>query len=227
MTDGSGALGMLGENPIPQGTLDELRKEGADPARIACCAPRAPGVRGCAVENECPFHLQKYGGFKYKGPKNVGYYLRTHEGQQKQDFTSCHAFVRTLLSRMRSGIAAAQEGKPHEIIRIIGQEGDTIRQRYAEPVNPNDHTINARWRMVTKTVTIPAHPRPGDNPQTSYDQELWAEEKARRKHDPDFIIGPIEMADEPDEMLPAMTAEAIGDDEVLDMDLAKPVKKGK
>lgn len=187
---GSGLLGMLGENPLPQGTPEELRKAGLDPARIGSCAPKSPGVRGCPMWKECPFHLQKYGGFKGHGPKYVGYYLKTHENRQKQDFMTCHAFVRTMMGRMKTSVAAQLDGKPHEIVRVIAQEGETIRTRVGVKKNPDDKTATAEYEMRTETKPVPAHPRPGDNTQTNYDADLWAEEQIRRKYDPDFLTGP-------------------------------------
>lgn len=201
--DGSGALALVGQNPIPQGTPDELRKLGVDPEKIGSCAPRSPGVHGCAVERDCRFHLQKLGGFKYQGPRNVGYYLRTHEGNQKEDFCTCHAFVRTLQARMLAGNAQRDAGNVNaEIIRIVAQEGGTIRQRVAVPIDPNNHNINAAYKFETRRIEVPVHPRPGDNTQMDYESELWLDELNRRNEDPEFATGPppdsaFESNDEP------------------------------
>src|SRR5678815_4617991 len=117
---GSGALGMMGVDDVPRGTVEELRAVGLDPAQVGSCAPRgAGGVRGCRMEQECIFAQARYGGFKGKGPKNVGYYKREIDGPQKQDWMPCHSFVQSLARRMRAGDAAREQGQPHEQIRII------------------------------------------------------------------------------------------------------------
>lgn len=183
MMDGSGALNLLGIQPLPIGTLDEIRKCGLDPRQVACCHPEAPGViRGCPVEKECRFHLIRYGSFKGSGgPKYVGYYLRTHEGHQKEDFILCHAFVRVLQARMDAGLAEAQKGHAHEIIRVIAQEGEKIVTRVGVPVNEADRSPTAPWKYVQKAVEVPRFPRPGENERLTYDQELAARELDRRK----------------------------------------------
>jgi hypothetical protein len=200
--EGSGALAIIGQNPIPQGTPDELRKQGVDPNMVGCCAPRSPGVRGCPVERDCIFHLAKYGGFKNEGPRYIGYYLRTHEGRQKEDTMLCHHFVRVLLSRMREGAMQRDRGiAAAERIVVIAQEPGlervhpngkpwptTVRQRVGVPVNPNDHTINAAYKLETKVVDVPTWPRPGENDQSNYDVQLWESELERLREDPDFAL---------------------------------------
>ena len=223
--DGSGALGLLGIAPLPQGTPDELRRAGLNPEQIASCAPSGPGVRGCPLEKECPFQLAKYGGFKYQGPKYVGFYQMTSEGNQREDFMLCHAFVRTMLARMREGNRAREEGRAHETIRVIAQEGDTVRQRVAVPVNPDDHTINARYAVKTFRVQVPEWPRPGDRSQVSYDQELWQDEQRRRGEDPEFSMGMERLPEGlPDQVFADL--EEISDSEPVQA-IAEPVMKGK
>jgi len=184
--DGSGVLGMLGEDPIPRGTPDELRAAGLDPLKIGSCAPRSPGVRGCQFESLCIFGQQRYGGFKGKGPRYVGYSLITIEGTAKRDTITCHGFIRALLNRMRAGNQAREEGKPHESIRIVAQEGEEIEVNPFEQVDPDDKKITAAIRRNPKVIKVPRHPRPADNPQVTFEQRLWAEENVRRKFDPEF-----------------------------------------
>ena len=188
MMDGSGALGRLGIVTTPIGTLDELREQGIDPREVACCHAPAPGViRGCAIEKECPFHLKRYGGFKGTGgPKYVGYFLQTHEGNKKEDFCTCVVFVRTLLARQRAGMAARQEGKPHEIIRVVAQEGEKIITRISVPVNELDKSPTADYKYVMAAVEVPKFPRPGQNEKISYDQKLTARELARQRAEDKF-----------------------------------------
>lgn len=187
-TDGSGALGFMGIDPLPRGTLDEIVAQGLDPQLVASCHAARPGVvRGCAVEKECRFHQLRMGGFKGKsGPKYVGYFLQTHEGNKKEDFISCHAFVRTLQARMDAGSAARQKGQAHEIVRVIAQEGEKIVQRIGVPVNPADKTVGASYKYVTQTIEVPRMPRPGENDRLTYDQELTAREQERQQRDQDI-----------------------------------------
>lgn len=227
---GSSVLALFGVNPIPMGTPDELRKVGVDPGMVGSCAQPNPqtGVRGCPLWASCPFHLQKYGGFKGQGPKNVGYYIKTHEGRQAENFMTCHNFVRVLLARMRSGRQQAEEGKSNaEIVRIIAQEGGMVRQRGSFAVDPEDRRPNAPWAMKTVAREVPKFPRPGERKGVSYEADLWADEMKRRSVEDDFDVefnGPPpqpEVGEAPDDF----TLEMGSND---DPGLAAPVeKKGK
>ena len=224
---GSSVLALFGINPIPMGTPDELRKVGVDPGLVGSCAPPNPdgGVRGCPLWKSCPFHLPKYGGFKGQGPKYVGYYIKTTDGKQQENFMTCHNFVRVLLHRKRAGERHMEEGKPnYELIQIIAQEGGTVRQRGSYKVDPADRTPTARWEIQTKHDMVPTWPRPGSRSAVTYEAELWADAQKRLMAEdsvqPEFTGPPVE---------PDMSDE----DFTLDMDanadpgLAEPVEKKK
>jgi hypothetical protein len=179
-----GALGQLGINPLPQGTLAELAREGLDPGLVTSCSPTRPGIRACPVEADCPFHLKRYGGFKFvRGPRNVGYYLAT-DGAQKEDWCACHVYVRTLLARQRQGNALREQGKPHERIAIIAQEGEEILTNVVVPKNPEAPEHLREYHSVQATVRVPAHPRPGENKAMTHAHELARRQAARDAADP-------------------------------------------
>lgn len=184
MQESGGALQTLGITPLPIGTLDELKEAGIDPAQAGSCAPSQPsaGIRGCAMWKQCPFGQARLGGFKGKsGPKYVGYFLMTHEGDKKEDFISCHAFVRVLLSRMKQMVVDRNEGRIAETVRIIAQEGEKIFTRSGVPDNPADKSINAAYHYAVKEIEVPKMPRPLDDNRTTYDLELAARERARKQ----------------------------------------------
>jgi hypothetical protein len=170
----------MGQVDHPCGTLEELQEQGLDPRKVACCAPNSPGVRGCNHYEDCIFHMKRYGGFRGKGPRYVGYFLKTHEGAKKEDFMSCYHFIKTLLGRMRAGNAYREQGKPHEVIRIIAQEGEPVLKRFDEALDKNNNkTGDLRRKIYHRSVAVPPFPRPKDNPLVTYDQELDARELER------------------------------------------------
>jgi hypothetical protein len=177
----------MGVKPMPIGTLEEIQEAGYNPQDVACCAPNSPGVRGCPVERSCRFARKRYGGFKGKGPKYVGYRLVTDEGRVKEDFIRCHSFIRGgLQARLDAGVIHRQQGKRGEFVRIIAQEGETIRQRVQIPVNPNDKSQQAQFKFETETITVPEHPRPTDVDVLTYDQEIISKELQAEKIEEEF-----------------------------------------
>lgn len=146
----------------PHGTVDELRREGLDPEKVSSCAPKSPGVRGCNHWADCPFHLTRLGGFKGQGPHYVAYYLKTHEGDEKEDVSSCYLFTKTLLARMRASVAFADRGLPHEKIRIIAQEGGKYLKTTDEAMDKNNNKTGDLRRKITRAMAeVPEFPRPG------------------------------------------------------------------
>lgn len=185
----AGALGQLGIQPVPVDTLGAVKRAGFDPSLVASCAPPAPGVRGCPMWKECPFHLTKYGGFKRQGPKNVIYRLITDEGGKKEDYMSCVTFVRTMVSRMRAGQALREKGQAGDYIRVIGQEGDEYVSRMFVKVDPNDKREEAAYHEDMKLAVCPKHPRIGDAPDLKFDALMREREAASMAEDPDFQTG--------------------------------------
>jgi hypothetical protein len=187
---GSGvAMGVLGINPQPIGTLDELRRENLNPALIGSCAPSSPGVRGCQSYPNCIFRFKKFGGFRDFGAKNIGYFIQTHEGNKKEDEGSCHFFMQRLYDRMRAGERDRQDGKAGEIIEVIAQEGEIIHRQVTVNVNENP-ALPARYEKKTFTGPVSRFPRPGERQVVEYNTLLDDRRRAREAQDPDLQTGP-------------------------------------
>lgn len=185
LSDGSSALDKLGQVMLPIGTLKEIQKAGHSPEKVASCHPEStPGVRGCPYWKSCQFDKKKFGGFKEKGPRYVGYYLQTDEGDQKEDFCACYVFTAKLRPRMIHGMNQAALNLPHETIRVIAQEGEEVitREGIKDPNIPNNNRVdNPVWIWHTEEKKVPHFPRPGENPKHSYNQKVAAREDARRR----------------------------------------------
>jgi hypothetical protein len=212
--DGS-TLDMLGEHPLPAGTLDQIRQAGLNPSKVGCCASPARGVRGCpwaapteiSPEGECIFGQPRYGGFRGKKVSNVGIYLRTSgtDGNRQQQLQMpCHAFIRTLKSRMLDGLTQRARGLDGEIIRIIAQEGEKIRPRIfvsSNPSNPNDPLATFVMKRAPDggiyEEEVARLPLPGEMDMANYDHMAWSEELARQKLEEAMFIPPGATA-EPD-----------------------------
>ena len=185
----SGVAASMGLHPEPIGTLDELRRENIGSAFVGSCAPASKGVCGCDHYEKCIFRLTKNGGFRDHGPKNVGFFHETHEGHRRQEFMACFSFMQTMYERMRSGIRDREDGLNGEIIRIIAQEGDTIRPKHNVNLNEGT-TLPHKWARKTDPIVVPAFPRPHEQGGNSYDAILIAEERKRQLGDPDMQVGP-------------------------------------
>jgi hypothetical protein len=184
----------MGIQPMPQGTLEELRREGIDPRNVASCHESGPRVRGCPFWNECPFDKPQNGRFKGQGPKYVGYFLQTDEGARKEDFMVCHAFVRTMKGRQDSGAIHRMQGfKNAEIIRIVAQEGEKITTKTWVPINPEDR-LNGRYKEKFEPIDVPKYPRPGENPMVTYEQMLAAQELRRQRAEVELGVDAFESA---------------------------------
>lgn len=179
--------------PDPVGTLDELRKEGINPATVGSCSPPISGVSGCKFYDQCIFRFKKNGGFRDKGPVGVGYYHRTHEGRQHENDVPCHFFMKKMYHRMRDGERDRQDGRNGEIVQIIAIEpgwdhplsGVPIHRQMT--VNENEGTnLPPVWKK--KTITSPAgvFPRPSDRTAVRYDTLLDDRRRLREAVDPDL-----------------------------------------
>jgi len=215
---GSSALAGFGIMPHPMGTLEELRQQGLDPARIGSCAPNPDvsgdrSVRGCPMWSECPFHLKRYGGFKANGgPHYIAYFMQSHDNRKKEDIATCYAYTLTLLKRERAARAAREDGKPHEIIRVVAQEGGEYWKRDRVPVDPKDQSITAKYKWEEGLAKVPRFPRPMQNEDLYNDQALTQRELKRMTQDPDFEI----------RLDPAVPAAEPEGEDVLDMPTAAP-----
>jgi hypothetical protein len=172
---------------LPIGTLEEVRANGMSPDLVACCHPAVKGsIRGCPFYASCQFHRKAMGGFKDRGPKNIGYYLRTSNSdgaRQKEDVAPCFRFVATLQPRMLAGMDRKNRGLDHEIIQVVAQEGEKIVVREWSTVAADGGHKSKDYRMKGEIVemTIPKFLRPGENPGISYDNKLDARAAAREQ----------------------------------------------
>jgi hypothetical protein len=189
-----------------------------NPVDTASCSPsnQPNSFRGCPVWTECRFDHKKFGGFKGEGPRNVGYFIQTHEGNKKEDFCSCYSFVSSLQARMDSGISQRQAGRNGEIIRIVAQEGEKITTRIQVPVDERDKNDKREYQYKVKSVTVPAFQRPAQNERLTYDQELAARQADREKRDREIEDA---MYDNPERIDSSKGAAAFEP-------TAEPVKKG-
>ena len=192
-------MAALTQSQWPIGTLDELRKAGLSSLEHGSCAPShgmkqfenyRPGVRGCPVYDKCPFNRRSMGAFKDQGPRYVGYSLKTHEGDVKEDTTTCYRFVQTLYERMRAGERDRQDGNPHgELIQIIAHEGDgsKVMTKESVRVDPDDRSQFPLWHNVYTPKLVPRHPRPGQSIDENYAHLVNKRMAERMKADPDFV----------------------------------------
>lgn len=154
------------------GTPAELRAIGHDLRRVHSCAIPNPegGIRGCAHAVECSlrmFGMQDEGGFGPQndlpgtpglGPKYVGYYLETVEGDAKEDFIRCSAWMTALYNRYQD------QEKTGETLLVVAQEGEPIEIVETVPVEPRtcNKSNNVALVSETKQILVPEHPRPAD-----------------------------------------------------------------
>lgn len=176
-----GALNRLGITPTPVGTLDELEREGIDPQKVGCCyqtravrrVTNAEGIeeevtiRGCPVWASCRFGRPDMGAFKGKGPQNVPYMIRTLDGAEQMNFLPCYSFVRVIQSRMDWANAQRAEGKAHELIRIVGTEGMTIKMNIARNRHPEDK-LNPTFENAIEDVVVPKFKRPSERNEVGF-----------------------------------------------------------
>lgn len=160
----------INEALFATGTPAELRKLGHDLRTVHSCAiPNIEGgVRGCPHAVECSkrmFGIADEGGFgpesaepgtPGQGPKYVGYYLQTQEGDEKEDFIRCSAWMGALFNRY------VDQEKTGETLLIVAQEGEPIEILEKVPAEPR--TCNKSNNIVLleemKQILVPVHPRP-------------------------------------------------------------------
>lgn len=207
----AGVAASMGLHPLPAGTPDELRREGLNVALVGSCAPPSKGVRGCPHYEKCIFRLTKNGGFRDQGPRNIGFFHQTHEGHRRQEFMSCFTFMQVLYERMRSGIRDREDGLEGEIIRIVAQEGGTIRQKLRVNKNEGNKALAPEWIRKTDPIKVPAFQRPHQRDMGDYDSFLVNEERKRQLDDPDLQVGPPVSAEdmEPEPDAPEINLEAM------------------
>lgn len=211
--------GMQSELPI--GTVAEVEREGLDPTKVRCCGDEKKGspILICKQSGACPFSRARYGGFKgQSGPQIVaveiitGDVLPDGEPVVQQGEFPCHVYVQKLKKRAEFGQLQREDGKPGEIISIVGFEGDEYESRIQMPINVNGEVIKQSRHMYetlekynpdikfNREDRREAHdyvifnvkhrvsrfPRPGERKASSYAQRMIEKANQRILADRDF-----------------------------------------
>jgi hypothetical protein len=195
--EGSSAL-RTGETRHPVGTLEELKEQGLDPAKVKSCHLPGPGVAGCTFyKGECPFGLKDMGGFRGQGPRYIGYQINPDEGPRAENLCRCFDFVASLRNRMFHGEAMRRATGKGEEIKIVAQEGEKIVTRVMVREDENDRSPNPRYKIVTATVEVPRFERPGESGDLAYSRMIAERDKARDKERMDERNGSEKPAPKP------------------------------
>ena len=126
--------------------------------------PEKEKNRGCPMWADCRFNHQSMGGFKGKGARYVAVrQIIPVDGAKggSQDIKRCFDYVLTLQARADAGAAERRvtNGRRGEVIRIIGQEGDSFTTQWYVGFNakneviqpkPEDIPILKRTRSTTR-----------------------------------------------------------------------------
>jgi hypothetical protein len=222
--------------------LEACKQKGLDPSKAVTCLPakgspgHVPGVHGCKAFGQCIFGWRKYGGFKGTLPKTIAYFIDPNDGfkSRKEDIKHCYSFVSSMKNKMLAGDNFRAQGKPGEIIQIVGFEnapkGSGFRDKYFYTVpecqgivTPQTQTARYERPNEFRTITSYRHIDPKSGEYASQKlEEMRIEREAR---DPDFAVGPLEVVDGdsapeplPDWDISEPTEEAEA--------LAQPVKRG-
>jgi hypothetical protein len=149
-----------------------------------------PGVRGCNVYDRCIFHMRRFGGFKGKGPRNIGYDIWTGERlpdgriAQKQDISSCNQFVMTMGARMAHGQRQREEGNQNaEAIHVVAQEGETIETRVQVRLNEGRTNEVEKFDYRVEKRIVPMYQHPDAATGDSYEAGLERARRARNEEE--------------------------------------------
>ena len=138
------------------GTPDELRLLNLPLTNWGSCAPESTGVKGCPDYHRCIFAQQANGGFRDKGPRNVGVLKVNNErGAAREDAVECFTYMRYMHDHTRAENSVLS-------FAVIAQEGETIDEDVETPADPNNtKTGNMKMKLTTRKLVIPPFPRPG------------------------------------------------------------------
>ena len=194
-----------GESPktalFATGTPAELRELGVNLGDKPSCAVPDPqnGIMGCPHAANCSklFGQDRFGGFGPKsaakgtagqGPEYVPYYVETPEGDAKEDFIRCSAFMAGLYGRM---LAMNDPTEPSgEVIQILGVAGQTkIRTFLLLPEEPKSKTNTRMAEEVEQVFVVPKHPRPKDVDRRGTLRQSAAMREAAEKHKFERVTG--------------------------------------
>jgi len=198
---------------LPIGTVAEVEAAGLDPTKVRCCGDEKKGSPNliCKQSGACPFSRPRYGGFKgVSGPQEIAFEIITGDtlpdgsAVVQQGACPCHVWVAKLQKRAQFGALQREDGKPGEMISIIGlRPGDPYESQIQMPINVNGAVINQSKRMfdtlekqgqkidredrrpaydyimVNVQYEVERHPRPGERKASSYSQRMMEKAKQR------------------------------------------------
>jgi len=112
--------------------------------------------RGCASYANCIFAQEENGGFRDRGPHNIGVLKVNNEtGAAREDVAECFTYMRYMHDHNRVENAAMTYA-------VIAQEGEEIESDETTPVDPNSNKSgNIKMKVETRKITVAAFPRPG------------------------------------------------------------------
>jgi hypothetical protein len=240
------ALASFGITIWPNGgSKEENAEQGYDLRDVATCSePEKEKNRGCPMWADCRFNHQSMGGFKGKGARYVAVrQIIPVDGAKggSQDIKRCFDYVLTLQARADAGAAERRvtNGRRGEVIRIIGQEGDSFTTQWYVGFNAKNEVIQPKpedipilkenkinystvvndqavvWKFIEVKRTVPRMPRPGEPMGDSFAHRVseWDIENEARDR------GFVEAASVPNEEEAAFQKS----DEVV----SEPVRKAK
>jgi len=135
---------------------------------------------GCPHYNECIF------GFRNKGPKNIGVFIKLASGVKAEKPMACFAFMSGLYSRYKHQEAGG------EIIQPVADEGEKITVVRQVPEQPGGGPTGKNMRIKTdiEEYTIQPFPRPGEegskvSPDYNIQQRMETRMKAKLRAERD------------------------------------------
>lgn len=140
----------------PVGTPAELQVLNASLTNWASCAPPSEFVKGCPDYGRCIFAQGAEGGFRDRGPHNVGVLKVNNErGTAREDAVECFTYMRYMHDHNRTENSVLS-------FAVIAQEGEQIDEDIETPADPNNtKSGNMKMKLETRKIVIPPFPRPG------------------------------------------------------------------
>lgn len=121
----------------------------------------------------------------------IAYYFRPIKGAAKVDICSCHSFVRAMQPLMDAGLMLRQQNKPHQVVRIVAQEGEKVK------VRRSPQTVNAKGERTTQhivqEVAVPRFPDPTEmDTFMEYEREIMRDFDGGEEDDYTATVAPDE-----------------------------------
>ena len=168
---------MAASSETPVGTPDELRLLNKLLTEWGSCShPQSGNGKGCAQYPRCIFAQEENGGFRDRGPQNLGVLKVNNEtGAAREDVVECFTYMRYMHDHNRAENAALS-------YVVIAHQGEEIQTDVTSPVDPNN-TRSGNMKMKTETVkvTVPPFPRPG-MPGSKVEPQAVRAQAALKRH---------------------------------------------